>query len=111
MNPHDSLLQKKEDFFHLFIRERILDHWRRQPGHSISRHFGAGPSSSSTHTYKVEAGHLLCHGAAVVLCKDGIVRHARPWNDGPFCGFVEGMAEGDKVVARALGVPVSELLE
>ena len=86
MNPHDPLLQKKEDFFHLVTHGPILDWWRRQPGHRISRHFGAGPSASATHTYKVEDGDLLCTGAAVVLSKDGIVRHARPWNDGFFCG-------------------------
>ena len=104
MNPHDRLLQTKQDYVDLCIREPILDWWRRQPGNSISRRFGAGPSYSSTREYRVEPGHLLCAGAAAVLSKGGIVRHARPWDDGPFCGFIEAMVEGDKVVVRVRGV-------
>lgn len=111
IDPSDPLLRSVKDIPPGPLGLTPYDMLERTPRPGISRTYTVTSWYGGTDRHRVEDGHLLAHGAAVMQGPDGLVRHVSSVRKGRFVGFVERMLSDGQAGIRTQGIVVLSIPE
>ena len=100
----DNSVRRMEDIPEPPIGLTRLDVLRKMGGPSFLREYRIRPYHSQTNRFRVEQGHILVDGAAVMQCSDTLVRHVSIYRAGSSVGFIADYLENDRVLVHVKGI-------